>query len=235
MILPQKGLKAKDLPKPLFQEELEKITLQDLSKRELLAPHKEVLAECLKYNQEYERNGRDRLYERFYSEVNGKETLRNQPLEQSISSMSRHKDRNGEWLTFQMAVFGKNWRGNRVDYWYDQGGRIDGMPEFHVEVDPQTEQVIPESTQINGIKTKYVLPFTKEKVNELLEFAGDDTIGFSVKERGDAGRRYSCTLEEFRDLPFDELIALKTEYMHSDWYKTRKLIEQRTGGGGITR
>jgi hypothetical protein len=216
------------LPKPLYQEELEKITaVEDVLKRDLLAPHKEVLAEYVKYGQQYERNGRDRTYERFYAEVYGKETLRNQPIAQSIANMSRHKDGNGEWLTYQMGLAGRNWKGNKVEYWYDQGGKIEGMPEFHVEVDPQTDQVVSGTMQINELKTIYTIPFSKEKVIELEPFLSE-TCGFSVKDR--SGRRQSCnSLSEFRDMDYEDLVNLKTGF--TDYIRNK---QQLVGiGGGV--
>jgi hypothetical protein len=66
-----------------------------------------------------------------------------------------------------------------------------------------------------------IFPFSKQKVEELSEHFSD-IIQFIVKEKGAGGRRLSCSRQQFTDLEFDELIAELTDYMHSDWYKSRQ-------------
>ena len=148
MLLPQANLRAKDLSKDLLL-------------------HKEVVKAFKDVGQEYERSTSDRVYETWYALVTANDRLMAQPIEQSINNVMRNKNRDGEWLTFQMSLYAKDWKCNRKDFWYDQGGRVDGYPEFIKEIDPQTDQVVSGTTQVNEVKTIYTIPFSKDKVDEL--------------------------------------------------------------------
>jgi hypothetical protein len=209
MRLPQANLKAKDLAKDFF-------------------PRKEIVDAYNAVGQGYERIGPDRLWDIWYALVTGNERLKEQPIEQSINNVMRHKNKDGEFLTFQMALTAKNWKGNKVSFWYDQGGRIDHYPEFTKEIDPQTDEVVSNTTQINELKTLYTIPWSKEKFNELEPYFSD-IIGFSIEGKGTASRRYSCSLEEFRDLEWDELVKARTAYMFTDYYRTRQLAAAQGG------
>jgi hypothetical protein len=85
--------------------------------------------------------------------------------------------------------------------------------------------VVSGTTQVNELKTIYTIPFSKEKVDELSPYFSD-TIGFSIEGRGTASRRYSCSLEELRDLEWDELVQLETFWMKTDYYRMKQLATQ---------
>ena len=100
---------------------------------------------------------------------------------------------------------------------------IEGISTFHREIDPQTEQIISETTQVHELKTVYTIPFSKAKVNELSQYFSDD-VQFIIKEKATGGRRYSCIKREFTELDFEELIKSKTGF--TQYQNTRQ-----KGGG----
>jgi hypothetical protein len=157
--------------------------------------------------------------------VTGNAKLRNQDIETKIQAMYRHKDKDGEWLTYHVTLYGFDWENNRISFPYTEG-KTEGFPIFHRRVDPQTDEIVPGSTTILELRDKYNIPFSKQKVEELSEHFSD-IIQFIVKEKGAGGRRLSCSRQQFTDLEFDELIAELTDYMHSDWYKTRRSQQQQ--------
>lgn len=206
MTLPQANLKAKDLDRSLV-------------------PHKEVVKAYQDVGQEYEKSCHDRAYEWFYSQVTGKESIKNQPVEQTINQLHRVKDSKGEWLVYGVGLSADNWKRNRVDFFHMEG-IIEGIPTFHNEIDPQTEEIIPATTQVMNMKTIYTIPFSKKKVDELSQYFAE-SAQFAITDRGAGNRTYSCTLEEFRDLPYEELVKLKTSWMFTDYHRSKQLIEAR--------
>jgi hypothetical protein len=92
------------------------------------------------------------------------------------------------------------------------------IPRFHVDVDPNTNEVISGTAQIESHQTFYDIPHTKEKVLELLSMFPEDLepgpSNLTVVDS--SGRRHSCNREEFISKQFDDLVNLKTgfaEYM----------------------
>ena len=94
-------------------------------------------------------------------------------------------------MDYGINLYGKNWKQNPVDFFHVEG-TIEGISTFHREIDPQTEQIISETTQVHELKTVYTIPFSKAKVNELSQYFSDD-VQFIIKEKATGGRRYSCT------------------------------------------
>jgi hypothetical protein len=68
---------------------------------------------------------------------------------------------------------------------------------------------MPNTTQIQELKNIYTIPFSKEKVEELSKYFSE-TIGFSIKDKGAGGRRYSCSREKFTNMDYQELVDLNT-------------------------
>lgn len=110
----------------------------------------------------------------------------------------RLKDNRGEWLVYGVELKGKNWKGNKVDFYHTEG-LIAGMPTFHKEIDPMTEQIIPESTQVEELKTIYTIPFTKTKIAERKPYFSEN-VGFVIKDKAVGGRRYSCSRRESTEM-----------------------------------
>ena len=113
--LPVKGLRAKDLPRYLLPNKL------------ILQSYKEVGKEG-----QYERTGYDRNYDRFWALVNATKRLAEQLIEQKVSGLMRIKDAKGkEWLTYHVSLYGHDWEGNTVDFFYMNkvtDGCKDGLP-----------------------------------------------------------------------------------------------------------
>ena len=63
----------------------------------------------------------------------------------------RLKDSKGDWLVFGVGISGKNWKRNTVDFFHTEG-MTDGIPAFHNDIDPQTEEIIPATTQTQELK-----------------------------------------------------------------------------------
>lgn len=185
---------------------------------ENMFPRPELVQAYAAVGQKYENTGHDRGYKEWFPLVTANPKLREQQITQKISQLYRFKDWQGkEWFFYDITLRGHDWKGNRKEFYYIEG-RIEQMPEFEKEIDPQTEEVIPNTTQVLDMKTIYTIPFSKQKVNELSEYF-TEKVSFIIIDRGTGGKRYSCTLKEFTDLAYDELISQKTGF--SEYVKMR--------------
>lgn len=77
--------------------------------------------------------------------------------------------------------------------------------------------VISGTTQVLEVKREYTIPFTKEKVDEKPKNFRNPLSCIIIAQDG---RKHSCTLSEFRDMSYDELVNLKTGY--TDFMKNRR-------------
>jgi hypothetical protein len=158
--------------------------------------------------------------------VNGNVRVQNQEIEQQISGLYRVKNAKAEFLIYHILLRGLNHKGEGVDF-PTLIGKVEGILVFERKVNPDTEEV-ESGSLIHDHKTLYTIPFTKAKVDELSNYF-IDSIGFVIQGSGLAGRTYSCSLEELRDLEWDELVQMKTSWMKSDYYRMKQLAAQ--GGG----
>jgi hypothetical protein len=201
-------MKAKELDKNLF-------------------PRPAVVKAYETVGQEYERTTQDRVYQQEWLPLVTADPVKNQEIEQKISQLYRIKDSKGkEWLFYDITLHGRDWQGNRKDFYY-RDGIIEHMPEFDRKVDPSTNAVIPESTQVHTVKTIYTIPFSKQKVEDLSQYF-TESVSCIVVDR--SRKRYTCSLQEFTDLDYEELVNLKTgfaEYMNS------RLPKQQLKQGGV--
>jgi hypothetical protein len=161
-----------------------------------LSPRRDVLLEYDKVKFEYERNVQDRTYEIFYAQSKGRKTTK------EVSQIYRRKVPNeGEFLMYNMTLRGNDWKGNDQEYSMLQG-RYD-KPMFRLEKDPQSQEVT--SRQISGYKTIHDIPFSKEKVNEILEMSIEP---LSLIVIGPDGKKYSIqSVDEFREGSLEDLVA----------------------------
>ena len=97
-------------------------------------------------------------------------------------------------------------------------GVVEGMPILDKRIDPSTNEIIPGSTLVHEVKSVYTIPFSKQKVNELSKYFADNT-GFIVKDKHST-TRYSCSMQEFLNLEYEELLNLKTGF--TDYMKSQK-------------
>ena len=180
-----------------------------------LFPPQEVVKAYSDVGQEYERTCHDRAYQEWFYPLVTAEPVKDQQIKKSIPQLYRSKDAEGkEWLWYNVDLSGKDWKGNRKDFSYLEGV-VEGMPVFNYEIDPSTDKVIPNTTQVLEVTKKYTIPFTKAKVDELSKFFRSP---LSCVIQALDGRRYSCSIDEFRDMPYNELVKEKTginEYFRS--------------------
>lgn len=216
MILPQPNLKAKDLPQDYL-------------------PHKEIIKSYKDANQQFEFDSdstcHDRAYRWFWTMVTGNVRIKEQKIDQKISTIYRVKN-SGEFLIYHILLSGLNHKGEPVDF-SDLIGKIDKIPIFEKKIDEHSGEIETGPMKYNH-KTIYTIPFSSKKLDELLEFASDE-IAFAIQGKGTANRTLSCSLEEIRDMQWDELVAAKTSYQKSDEYRLKQLLEanqpQQVGGG----
>ena len=71
------------------------------------------------------------------------------------------------------------------------------IPIFHYEIDPFTQQVISQTTQVQEVIKHYTIPFTKAKVEEISKYFRNPVSCVVVAPDG---RRYSVSLEQFKSL-----------------------------------
>ena len=177
-----------------------------------------------KVGQLLERTGSDRTWDWWISLVTA-DPVKDQQIVKSIPQLYRIKDSDGkEWLFYNVDLSGRDWKGNRKDFNYIEGV-IEGMPEFHYEIDPSTQKVISGTTQVQDVTRKYTIPFTKAKVEELSKHF---RVPLSCIIVAPDGRKHSCSLQEFRDSNYDELIDLKTGF--SEYMLSRRRGQLKEGG-----
>jgi hypothetical protein len=193
-------MKAKELKRDFFP------------KPELIKAYKDA-------GKEYEYKGPDRLWEQhFFPKVTANPKLREQDIQIKIPQLYRRKDAKGkEWLYYNVSMRGRDWKGNHVEFSYVEG-IIEGMPTFHYEVDPQTDQVIANSIQILETHKVYTIPFSKEKIAKISEHFMQPLSCIIVD--GYSNRRYSCSPRDFAEIDYDELLDILTGF--ADYKKSRQ-------------
>ena len=203
-LLPQPNLKAKDLPYDFL-------------------PAKEIIQAFKDANQEFEFNNdatvHDRTWHWFCSQTNGNARIANQELQQEINALYRVKTNKGEFLFYGISLTGINHKGESIGFYHTEG-IIENIPVFEKKINPDTTEV-ESGPLIHNHTTLYNIPFTKKKIDNELSPYFADSVQYIVKDK--TGRKYTCNLDEFRDLPYEELINLKTGY--TDYMKNRQLLK----------
>jgi hypothetical protein len=167
----------------------------DLEANHPLYPRREILEEYKKVGFEYEKQHDDRPYEEWYALVKGRQVT------QEVSQIYRKKvTGEGEFLMYNLHLRGTDWKGNPREFdtlW----GRY-SKPIFMLEKDPATQNVT--STQISSHETIHDVPFSKQKLEELLEMS---TEPISLVVYGSANRRYGIqSIEDFLNADHDDLV-----------------------------
>jgi hypothetical protein len=178
-----------------------------------------------KVGQVYERSTHDRVWDWWLGLVTA-DPVAKQEIQIRIPQLYRTKDpaSGKEWLFYNKEMYGYDWKGNRKD-WSTLEGVIDGMPEFHYEIDPTTYKVIPGTTQVLEITRKYTIPFTKDAIEKITPFFRNPFSCIIIDQHG---RKYSCSLSEFKDMAYDELINLKNGY--TEFMLNRQRGQLKEGG-----
>jgi hypothetical protein len=160
-----------------------------------------------KVGQVYERTIHDRTWDWWINLVSA-EPVANQEIKKVISQIYRTKDQatGSEYLFYNVELSGNDWKGNRKDFSYMEGV-VEGMPIFNYEKSPSNNKIISGTTQVLEIVKEYTIPFKKEKVEELSIWFKNPLSCIVIASDG---RKYSCSLDEFRDMPYNELVKEKT-------------------------
>ena len=170
-----------------------------------------------KVGQIYERTINDRTWDWWLSLVTA-QPVAQQIIQVRIPQIYRTKDPDGkEWLFYNCDMSGNDWKGNRKD-WSTLEGVTDGIPVFNYEIEPNTNKVVPGTTQVLEVVKKYTIPFTKAKVDELSKYFVANPLSCIVIAPD--SRKYSVTLEQFKSLGYNELIDMVTGY--ADYMKNRR-------------
>jgi hypothetical protein len=169
-----------------------------------------------KVGQQYERSVHDRVWDWWLSLVTS-DPVSKQDIQIRIPQLYRKMDpaTGKEFLFYNKEMYGLDWKGNKKS-WDTLEGVTDGMPEFSYEIDPTTNKVIAGTTQVLEVTRKYTIPFSKEAVEKIKPYFTSPLSCIIIDPT--SGRKYSCSLQEFKDMPYEELINLKngwTEYMNS--------------------
>lgn len=165
----------------------------------------------------YEKYGRDRdpschervFYTHFKPLAIAQQKYKPRPVTMEVKQITRLKHKGKEFLKYGATLRCTDYRRNAIDF-YETFGYYE-LPIFTVQTDPNTEEVIKESAQVDGHEQVYDIPFTKEKVKELIGMASEsDKVGLAIADRN--GTRYSCNLSEFMNESYDELVDKKSGY-----------------------
>lgn len=168
----------------------------DLEKHHPLLPRKEILDEYKKVNFDYEKSINDRVYEQWYAMVKGR------AVTQEVLSIYRKKIAGiGEFLVYFVHLVGHDWKDNERDFTIRLGKYE--KPIFRLEKDPQTQEIT--STQISDHKTIYDVPYSQEKLQELLDMS-IETVGLIVY--GPASRRYGVqSVDDYQKGAIEDLVV----------------------------
>lgn len=171
--------------------------LFDLEDNHPLLPDKLITAEFEKVKFDYEPTVHDRAYDQFYKLVKGRDIFitTSQILRIRITGK-------GEFLLHGGSFRGTDWKDNQCDF-YTLLGRYE-KPIFRKEKDPATQEVT--STQISSHETIYTIPFTKQKLTEILEFASE-SVSLAVQD-GPTGRIWGIqSLDDFKEGSIEDLVV----------------------------
>lgn len=167
----------------------------DLEKYHPLYPRREILAEYEKVKFDYEKTVHDRAYEQWHALVKGR------AVTQEVTQIYRKKiTGEGEFLLYNVSLIGEDWKGNVQDF-----GTLMGRyekPIFRLDKDPATQTIT--TTQISSHKTIYDIPYTKQKLDELLNMASEPV---SMIVYGSAGRRLGVlSLDDYKNGSLEDLV-----------------------------
>jgi hypothetical protein len=168
----------------------------DLEALHPLYPRREITSEYKKVGMEYETTPHDRAYQHFYAQTRGR------AIDAEVTQIYRKKvAKEGEYLLYNLHLTGTDWKGNEQEFstlW----GRFE-KPIFKLEKNPETQAIT--ATQIASHKTVHDIPFTREKLDELLEMA---TEPVSLIVFGIGGRKFSIfSIEDYRNGTIEDLVT----------------------------
>ena len=171
-------------------------TVFDIQAAHPLYPRREILAEYENVKMEYEKTVHDRKYEWWHAQTRGRATR------PEITQIYRKKiAKEGEYLLYNITWRGTDWKGNEEEF-STLMGRYE-KPIFRIEKNPQTQEV--SSSQVQGHKTIHDIPYTKERLDELLDIASEPV---SLIVFGVGNRRYTVqSLEDYKNGSIEDLVT----------------------------
>lgn len=172
----------------------------DLEANHPLSPNPIVIQEHDKVKFPYEESIQDRAYSRWYAISKGR------PVQQEVSQIYRvSKPGRGEYLIWNLNLKGEDWKGNPTDFTI-LTGRYE-KPVFRLEKNPETQEI--STTQVTSHQTVYTCPYSRAKLDELLEMSVEPVSMIVVAP---SGKRFGITsLEDFKNGAIDDLIQSATK------------------------
>jgi hypothetical protein len=173
-----------------------------------------VYKEHERVGDDYERSSHDRVWDWWLSLVTA-DPVAKQEIKIIIPQIYRYRDpaTGKEWLFYNKEMYGYDWKGNRKD-WSDLEGVVD-MPLWKYDREPETNKIKPGTTEEFDHYKEYTIPFSKTKIEEISKYFKTPLSCIIMEPNR---RKHSCSLSEFKDMSYDELIDLKngyTEFMMS--------------------
>jgi hypothetical protein len=182
-----------------------------------------ILAEYKKYDYEYDDPIEARVFYKHFKPlaIAQQKDGRQRPITMEVQSISRLRHKGNEYLTYQVLYKSEDWRHNPISFSPSSQG-VYKIPRFRVEMDPNTNEVKPGSAQIDTLQTFYDIPFSKEKAKELLDIFSDgmEPGPQNLMIVDSSSRRFSCSVDEFVNADFDDLVNLKTGF--NEWMTERE-------------
>jgi hypothetical protein len=176
-----------------------------------------ILARYEKYGREREETVHEMVFNRHFKPLAiAQQKSKPRPVTMEVKQITRVKHKGKGFLKYGATLKSSDYRTNAIDF-YETFGHYE-LPKFAVQTDPNTEEIIEGSAQVNGWESVYDIPFTKEKAKELLAMAPENgSIGLAIVDSN--GKRYSCSQNEFLNDSYDELIDRKTGF--SDYLRDK--------------
>lgn len=158
--------------------------------------HPKVLAKYEEAKQQYNPTAHD-LEEQLFNRL-----CKGRPVKSLINSIYRIRLPNGsEFLYYSEVLIGSDHVGNEKRFTHIVGRYEE--PVFYYRYNPDTSAA--EAVEITRHQTVYEIPWSKEKFDELTKRLSDAPYFYVVG----SSRKYAVpTMEQFRDLSFDQLVEL---------------------------
>jgi hypothetical protein len=202
------------------ERKAKEVDVKTLESLEFPYGRSKILAEYKKHEYEYDDPIEARVfYKHFKPLAIAQQKDRQRPITVEVQSISRLRYKGNEYLTYQVLYRSEDWRHNPISFTPSSQG-VYKVPRFRVDIDPNTNEVRPGTAQIESHQTFYDIPFTPEKAKELLDMFSEEMepgpANLTVVDSGLGGRRFSCNVDEFVNMDYNEPVNLKTgftEYM----------------------
>ena len=126
------------------------------------------------------------------------------PLTRKITRMVRRKEAGKEYLTFTENWDATDWVGRPIDPVTDRMEGIAYLPNVTPLIDEKGQRI---GKELNGAKTVYEIPFSKETVDKWIEETGSDPneITYTVRT---PNRRENCNYDQFVNTTWQQAVEI---------------------------